>query len=217
MPTIKTLDRETTSAAPATGTRAEDADIALAARLAGQKDHPAMRALGALSQVGDQPPLFALCSAVVAYGFVAGDRRATIAGARMLGSFLVATWIKSGLKRLVSRTRPNVLLDEGRYEVRPLGPDEGPWHSFPSGHTAGGLAVARAFARTWPEARLPAYAAAGAIALIQIPRGAHYPLDVLAGAALGLAAEALVDRAFTAAGPLLPDGHAERRTPRRRT
>ena len=201
MPTIKTLDRETTSAAPATGTRAEDADVALAARLAGQKDHPAMRALGALSQVGDQPPLFALCSAVVAYGFVAGDRRATIAGARMLGSFLVATWIKSGLKRLVSRTRPNVLLDEGRYEVRPLGPDEGPWHSFPSGHTAGSVAVARAVARVYSEARAPAYGAAAAIALIQLPRGAHYPSDVAAGVLIGLGAEAAIDglaRAFPA-------------------
>jgi membrane-associated phospholipid phosphatase len=200
-----------------TETALEEADVAVAARLAAHRHHPAMRAAGALSEIADQPPLFALCGAVLAYGFLAGDRRAALGGGRMLAAFLAATWMKGGLKRLVSRTRPNVLLDEGRYDVRVRGPDEGPWHSFPSGHTAGGLAVARAFARTWPEARWPAYAAAGAIALIQIPRGAHYPLDVMAGAALGLAAEALVDHAFTAAGPLLPDGHAERGTPRRRT
>ena len=153
-----------------------------------------MRTLGAMTEVGDQPPLFALCSAVVAYGLVAGDRRAAIAGVRMLASFLVATGIKGGLKRLVSRTRPNVLMDEGRYEVRPLGPDEGPWHSFPSGHTAGSVAVARALARAYPEARVPAYGAAAAVALLQIPRGAHYPSDVAAGVLIGLGAEAAVER-----------------------
>jgi membrane-associated phospholipid phosphatase len=194
MPTVETTDRGTANAAPATGTRAEDADIEIATRLAGAKDHPVVRTLGAMTKVGDQPPLFALCSAVVAYGLVAGDRRATLAGARMLGSFLVATWIKGGLKRLVSRTRPNVLLDEGHYEVRPLGPDEGPWHSFPSGHTAGSVAVARAVARAYPEARAPAYGAAAFVALLQIPRGAHYPSDVAAGVLIGLGAEAAVEK-----------------------
>jgi hypothetical protein len=193
MPTIEITDRGMASAAPATGTRAEDADIEIATRLAGAKDHPVVRTLGAMTEVADQPPLFALCGAVVAYGLVAGDRRAAIAGVRMLASFLVATGIKGGLKRLVSRTRPNVLMDEGRYEVRPLGPDEGPWHSFPSGHTAGSVAVARALARAYPEVRVPAYGAAAAVALLQIPRGAHYPSDVAAGVLIGLGAEAGVE------------------------
>ena len=65
--------------------------------------------------------------------------------------------------------------------------------SFPSGHSAGAAAVARAFARDYPEHAAPAYAAAGALALAQIPRCAHYPTDVGAGLALGLAAEAVVD------------------------
>ena len=194
----------------------EDADIAVATRLAQHRHHPAVRAGGFLSEIADQPPLFTLCGAVLAYGLLARDRRAALAGGRMLASFLAATWMKGGVKRLVSRTRPNVLLDEGHYDMRVRGPDEGPWHSFPSGHTAGGLAVARAVARNWPDARLPAYAAAGTIALVQIPRGAHYPLDVLAGAVVGVAAEALADRAFTAAEPLLPDGYGERGTPERR-
>ena len=177
----------------ASGSAAEEADVAMAASLASRKDHPLMRALGAASEVGDQPPLLVLTGAVLAYGVLASDRRAASAGGRMLGSLLLATAVKAGLKRMVSRTRPNVLLDHGRYEVRPLGPDEGPWHSFPSGHTAGSLAVARAAARVYPEARLAAYAGAAAIALVQVPRGAHYPVDVAAGALIGLAAEAVVD------------------------
>lgn len=183
------------------GSAAEEADVELAARLAGRKDHPLMRALGAASEVGDQPPLLLLCGGLLAYGVLAGDRRATQAGGRMLAALLLATGVKAGLKRLVSRTRPNVLLDEGRYEVQPLGPDEGPWHSFPSGHTAGSVAVARAAARVYPEARWGAYAGAAAVALIQVPRGAHYPVDVAAGALVGLAAEAVVDEVARRLGP----------------
>ena len=172
---------------------AEEADVALAAHLASHRDHPAVRSLGAMSESGDQPPLLVLSGAVLAYGVLAGDRRATGAGARMLGSLVLATWMKTGLKRLVARTRPNVLLDQGQYEVEPFGPDEGSWHSFPSGHTAGSVAVARAIGRVYPRARIPAYAGAAAIALVQIPRGAHYPADVVVGAAVGMAAEAAIN------------------------
>jgi hypothetical protein len=181
----------------------EEADIAVAERLARHRGHPAVRAAGWLSGIGDQPPLFAISGAVLAFGLVAGRPRAAEAGGRMLASCLVATWIKGGLKRVVSRTRPNVLLDHGRYAVEPLGPDEGPWNSFPSGHTAGSVAVARALARSWPHARGPAYAGAAAIAMIQVPRGAHYPIDILAGALVGLAAEATVDRCATTLRRLL--------------
>jgi membrane-associated phospholipid phosphatase len=33
------------------------------------------------------------------------------------------------------------------------------------------------------------------IALVQLPRGKHYPSDVVAGAVVGVVAEAIVDRA----------------------
>jgi membrane-associated phospholipid phosphatase len=177
-----------------TASDAEDADVAIATHLASRRDHPVVRGLGTMSEIGDQPPLLALSGTVLAFGMLTCNRRATEAGARMLGSLVLATWMKTCLKRLVARTRPNVLLQEGRYEVEPLGPDEGPWHSFPSGHTAGSVAVSRAAARIYPEARTAAYTAATAIALVQIPRGAHYPADVAAGAIVGLAAEAMVDR-----------------------
>ncbi len=174
---------------------AEETDVELAAHLASRRDHPVVRGLGAMSEAGDQPPLLALSGAVLAYGVLAGDRRAAGAGARMLGSLVLATWIKTGLKRLVARTRPNVLLDEGQYRVEPFGPDEGPWHSFPSGHTAGSVAVARAISRVYPAARPVAYGGAAAVAIVQIPRGAHYPADVVAGALVGVVAEAAINRA----------------------
>jgi membrane-associated phospholipid phosphatase len=177
-----------------TASDVEDVDIAMATHLASHRDRPIVRGLGNLSEVGDQPPLLALSGAVLAFGVLTRNRRATEAGARMIASLVLATLLKTGLKRLVARTRPNVLLEEGRYEIEPLGPDDGSWHSFPSGHSAGSVAVSCAVGRIYPEARPVAYTAAAAIALVQIPRGAHYPADVAAGALVGVAAEAAIDR-----------------------
>jgi membrane-associated phospholipid phosphatase len=190
-----TVETDQSRATPVeTGSSVEEADVAIAAHVAKGKDHPAIRMIGALSEVGDQPPLVALSGAFLAYGLIAGNRRAAQAGTRMLGALALASCIKTGLKHMVARTRPNVLLDEGRYEVEPFGPDQGAWHSFPSGHTAGSVAVARALGRTYPSAGPAAYLSAAAIAMAQVRRGAHYPLDVAAGALIGLAAEAAVDR-----------------------
>lgn len=175
-------------------TAVEEADIALSERVADARHNPAVRALGTLAEIGDQPPLLALCAGTLAAGLVTRRKRVAVAGARMLLSFTIATVIKATVKRSVSRTRPKVLLDEGVYDVQPLGPDKGDWHSFPSGHTAGSLAVARALARTIPEAALPAYAAAAAIAAVQVPTARHFASDVAAGAMIGLAADALAAR-----------------------
>ncbi len=96
-----------------TDSAAEEADVALSAHLACHRDHPAVRALGTLSEIGDQPPLLALSGAVLAYGLLSGNRRAAGSGIRMTGSLILATCIKTGLKHLVARTRPNVLFGRG--------------------------------------------------------------------------------------------------------
>jgi membrane-associated phospholipid phosphatase len=72
--------------------------------------------------------------------------------------------------------------------------------SFPSGHSAGAVAAARAFAREYPEHGLAAVGAAGFLALLQIVRSAHYPTDVAAGIGVGLLAEKATDLAWSAAG-----------------
>jgi membrane-associated phospholipid phosphatase len=59
--------------------------------------------------------------------------------------------------------------------------------SFPSAHATASLAAATAMGRVEPRARLPLYGLAGAICLTRPYLGMHYPSDVLAGAALGLA------------------------------
>lgn len=187
----------------------EEADIALAVRLARDKDAPLVRAFASLSEAGSQVPLLGLCIGMVAYGAVTGRGRVTRTGARMLGAHLVASGLKTGLKRLVSRPRPNVLMETGYYAMRWGGPNRGPFQSFPSGHTAVPVAVARALGRGYPETRRVAYAGAAVVALAQLPRGAHYPLDVAAGVVIGFAAESIVDAlAGTAKAGSRSDGDA---------
>ena len=176
-------------------TKIEDADIALSETVSAERKNPWVKALGTLGDMGDQPQLATLSACTLAFGLISGRPRVAIAGANMLLSFGVATAMKAAIKKTVSRTRPSLMLDEGTYAVEPLGPDEGAWHSFPSGHTAGSVAVARALARSCPEAALPAYAAAALIAGIQLPTAHHFASDIVAGAAIGFAADALVERA----------------------
>ena len=186
---------------PATGL--EEADIALSERVTAQRKHPLVRALGALGELGDQPPLLTLSAGMLAFGLLTRRRRVAVSGANMLLSLAIATAAKTAVKKTVSRTRPHVLLDEGNYDVEALGPDEGPWHSFPSGHTAGSVAVALAFARVNPGAALPAYAAAGTIAAVQLPTAHHFATDIIAGATIGLAADLLTRPAARLAPALL--------------
>jgi membrane-associated phospholipid phosphatase len=60
-------------------------------------------------------------------------------------------------------------------------------HSFPSGHATVSFACATVLAAASPALRVPFYVLAAAIAWSRVYNGVHWPLDVLAGAALGIA------------------------------
>ena len=166
----------------------EKVDIDLAQAVALEEDSAAGRLVGKFAELGDQPPMQLLCGATIAAGAARGDRRLFRAGLRMLAAHSLATGLKSFVKHRVDRTRPSVLVEEGRYDMGAGTSREHDYTSFPSGHTAGAVAAAAAYAHVYPEHRAAAYAAAGAVALMQIPRCKHYPSDVGAGAAIGLAA-----------------------------
>ena len=156
-------------------------------------DTPFVKATGELSEVADQPPLIALSAATIVAG--AALRSPTVArtGARMLASHLLATGIKTLLKHSIDRTRPAAARKHG-YKLEKGGKHGPDLASFPSGHTAGAVAVARAVGREAPDWVTAANGTAIAIGAIQVPRGKHYVSDVVVGAIIGLAAEALVDR-----------------------
>ena len=169
------------------------ADVAIAVRAGQYRHHPAVEAAGEASEIADQPPAFTLAAAAVALGLATGRPRLIEGGARTFAALFVATRIKSAIKSRVVRTRPYKLLDEGEYETGLRGPDERDYNSFPSGHTADAVAAARAVSRVAPDLAVPLYLGAAAIGAIQIPRATHHLADVVAGAAVGLVAEALVD------------------------
>jgi hypothetical protein len=160
-----------------------------------------VRLLEPVADLGDQPPMRVLCGSVIAVGLFAGDRRLVRTGVRMLAAHTLATLAKDFIKRRVDRTRPRSAGKAGKdAKPRPGDNEAKEETSFPSGHSAGAAAVARAFARDYPEHAAPAYAAAAVLALAQIPRCAHYPTDVGAGLAIGVAAEKAVDLAADAFG-----------------
>lgn len=165
------------------------------------RDTKPVEALAWYSELGDQPQMLSLSGGLLALGLVRGDRRMTRAGGRMIAAHLLATWAKNFVKRRIDRTRPRNAQGAKGHKPKPGRDESKAETSFPSGHSAGAIAVARAFAREYPELDRAAYGAAGLIALAQIPRCAHYPTDVGAGIALGLAAEALVNRVW-------PDGRS---------
>jgi membrane-associated phospholipid phosphatase len=181
--------------------KAERLDAALAAGAVRHRKNPAVRVLGTLAELADQPPLLAGSAATIAAGLALGRPRLARAGVRMLASELVATGIKAAVKHHVVRTRPHKMLKDGRYVLdtdKHGDKDEGPWNSFPSGHTAGAVAVGRALTREYPQAAPAVAVAATLVAVIQLPRGTHFASDVVAGAAIGWGSERIVDGAVRA-------------------
>ena len=160
------------------------------------KDHPLLERV---ADLGDQPPLRVLCAATIGAGLLARDARLTRAGIRMLAAHTLATFAKDFVKHRIDRTRPRSTGKPKSAHKPAAGRSRAKEEtSFPSGHAAGASAVALAFARELPEYSVPAAAAGTVLSLAQIPRCAHYPTDVGAGVAIGLAAEAAVDAAMNA-------------------
>ena len=178
------------------------ADRKVAKRAHQPQDTPVMRAAKVVADTGDQPPLITLSIATLAFGLVTRRPRVAEAGARMLASHLLATGIKTVVKRSIDRTRPKAVHEGEGYRLTPGTDRSHEQTSFPSGHTAGAVAVARAAARTWPEGTPVLAAAATGIGALQLPTGKHYASDVAAGAIVGLVSEAIVDRVAHALLPV---------------
>jgi hypothetical protein len=173
-----------------------DADKAAVKAVKPRKKSVAVRAMSWASELGDQPQMLILSGGLLALGAARRDGRMMRAGARMVLSHLLATAAKNFVKHRVDRTRPRSAGNGKGHGMKPGRSHAKEETSFPSGHSAGAAAVARAFAREYPGHQGAALAGAGFIALAQIPRCAHYPTDVGAGLAIGLAAEKAIDAAF---------------------
>ena len=104
-------------------------------------------------------------------------------GIRMGAAALLATTLSQVLKRRLNRPRPTSAIDG--FRALADNPDA---FSFPSGHTAAAFAVAVALAGAPFGLGPAALILALGIGASRVYLGAHYPLDVGAGAALGMVA-----------------------------
>ena len=163
-------------------------------------DTPVIKALDLFSKLGDQPELRSISGALIVAGILGRNVRLLRAGARMLIAHEAATLLKDRCKTEIDRTRPRSAKDRKDKKLKKGKHTAKEKTSFPSGHSAGAIAAARAFSREFPEYGAAALGAAGVIAASQVPRCAHYPTDVAAGMAVGLAAEEVIDLAWGALG-----------------
>jgi len=103
------------------------------------------------------------------------------------------------IKRLIGRARPLVEGGADPFIYRPFG-----WSveyaSLPSGHAIDAFAVATALGALWPRARPLLWSYAVVIALSRVVLTAHFPSDVVAGAAVGVVGALLVRDWFAARG-----------------
>ncbi len=137
------------------------------------------RLMRVLTRVGDGSSWIFLGLVLLAAG---GPARRC--GMLLGGAALFATLLSQALKRICKRPRPSSGI--GGFIALAENPDV---FSFPSGHTCAAFAVAIALAGQGWLGPLH-FSLALAIGMSRVYLGAHYPLDVAAGATLGLIAGA---------------------------
>lgn len=105
----------------------------------------------------------------------------------VLAALLTLVLVDVVTKPLVARPRPFVTIATARvvgYKT--------PTYSFPSGHAAVSFAAATVLAHASRRRRGVWFGLAALIAISRVYVGVHYPLDIIAGTALGLAIGVIV-------------------------
>lgn len=97
-------------------------------------------------------------------------------------SLVIALGIGLLVKELVAEPRPFITHTAVHVLVT-----SSPDHSFPSNHAAAGAALATAAVLAWPRWSALWIGAGGLVGFARIYVGVHYPIDVAAGFALGIA------------------------------
>ncbi|WP_411105089.1 phosphatase PAP2 family protein [Streptomyces sp. cmx-4-9] len=160
-------------------------DHRLTRRMAAWDSAWARQVLPPVEEAAKHTKLWWAAAVIMATSGGGRGRRAAALGITAMG---VAQLLSNGVaKQLVERPRPPAeWIPHDGVEDRPDS------SSFPSGHTAAATAFTAAVASPWPAAGAACAVPAVLVALERVCSGAHYPSDVAAGAAIGLAASALV-------------------------
>jgi membrane-associated phospholipid phosphatase/predicted MFS family arabinose efflux permease len=123
----------------------------------------------------------ALVALAVAAAALSSISRISAVGARVLGSALLSFVLLEAVYAVYERPRPEEALDVALHD----GHSWAHLNSFPSGHMAITAALAVSTALLFPRLRTVLVAYIAAVAFTRVMFGAHFPLDVLAGTALG--------------------------------
>jgi undecaprenyl-diphosphatase len=142
-------------------------------------------------RLGLLDPLFEALSYAGSFGFIWLAIAVAISGFSWSRPWL---WIRVGAAILVAESVSAVVKEWLERDRPPVGdPDPAPLvhlpatYSFPSGHATVSFACATTLALAVPRLTWPLFALATLISFSRVYVGVHYPFDVLAGAALGIA------------------------------
>lgn len=165
-----------------------DADRSLTKQAASRIPLRVGKVLSVVEEAAESSKLW--CGAAAAMAWLGGwrGRRAAATG---LTALVIAQLISNGVcKQVADRPRPpKEWFPHDEVDDRPDS------SSFPSGHTAAAVAFTAAVVPTWPAAGALCAVSAAMVALERVQSGAHYPSDVAAGAAIGLASAWLIRHA----------------------
>jgi membrane-associated phospholipid phosphatase len=163
--------------------RAASVDASVYARIAATDTPRLDAAMLSLSRAADHGKLWFGTAAVLS---LAGGRTSRLAALDGIWALALASATANLIgKPLTRRVRPvqvDLGVGEGRRGRMPRS------SSFPSGHTASAFAFATAAGAAIPRLRPKLLALAGLVGYSRVHTGVHYPADVVAGAAIGVAA-----------------------------
>ena len=154
--------------------RAGKAEDELVAAVVGKGSRKGSSSFGRAGDLIRHPPMWAAIAAGLS---ITGERgrRAALRGSLC---YLSAAAVHLPMKALVGRRHPP---GAARLQLGPF------TSSFPSGHAASDLAFAFGAAQELPRAFVPLSACTLAVHWSLVRKRAHYPSDVIAGGALGIA------------------------------